>query len=412
MKFRLVAFVVLAGALGLFVGCAGDAGSRGPTAAEFASANAQADADHVPASFRDSYVRLLTTGERDYVVEAMRLGLAAARMGENRLAARVFDSAIRRVATLEEGAAQADRAKSKFVADEEKWFKGETYERSALYLYRGLLYLQAGDYGNAAACAKRVQIEDIATHEQDQGDWYSAEWLLAWASLLQGDQGTAHDALTRAVDFMGRQGTVPPPDRNWNVLVIAEAGGGPVKTRQGEYGEMLYFVEGECRTFRIRAAADPVAGSSPSSQTVAAAENVYFQASRRGGRKLDHILAGKAVFKSATDVAGDAAIVAGAGTALTSDNQTQSLVGLGMIVGGIVTKVISSASHPEADVRSWDNLPHSIFLTGLRCPPGVSTVKVEALSESGAVLATETRTVTISSQNNQNPQATVWLKLP
>ena len=391
--------------LAVLAGCAGGPSQKGPTQAELSAAMARAEAEHVPASLRDQYVDLLTGGEADYVDIAMRLGLSAARLGEYDFAARVWDEAIRRVAALQEGAKQAERAKSNFVAEQEKWFKGENYERSALYLYRGLLYLQAGDYGNAAACAKRCQLEDISSHEQDQGDWYSAEWLLAYASLLQADPATAKDALARAANFYSKQGVVPPPDPSWNLLIVGEAGQAPIKIRRGEYGEELVILEGGCKTVRVAV----TAAAPPASPPVAAAENLYFQASTRGDRKVDHILAGKAVFKSATDIGGDAAIVAGAGTAATSRSETQSLVGLGLIVGGIVSKAVSGASKPEADIRTWDNLPHSLFLTGLHVPAGPVKITVDALDAAGAKVGSESRTVTIS---DNKPPAELWLRLP
>jgi len=389
----------------LAAGCAGPS-VKGPSPAATAAASAQVDADQTPPALRSEYMDLLTAGEVDYVDLAMKLGLDAARMGQNAFAAKIFDQAIQRVEALQAGSAQANRAQSNFVAEQEKWFKGEAYERAALYLYRGILYLQAGDYGNAAACAKRVQIEDISTHEEDQGDWYSAEWLLAYASLLQGDTGTAHDALARAANFFSKQGVVPPPDPKWNLFIIAESGSGPIKVRRGQYGEELYIEEGVNRTMRIALSASTVPGAS---QLTVAAENIYFQASTRGDRKVDHILAGKAVFKTATDIAGDAAIVGGAGALATSHSQTQSLVGLGLVVGGIVTKAVSGAAKPEADIRAWDNLPHSIYFTGLQCPPGVSKVKVDALDDAGAVISSASSDVTIV---DRAAPVFLWLKFP
>lgn len=392
-------------AASLLAGCAGGPSQKGPTQADLSAAMAKAESEHIPASLRDQYVDLLTCGETEYVALAMRLGLNAARMGEYDLAARVWDQAIRRVAALQDGAKQADRAQSNFVAEQEKWFKGENYERSALYLYRGLLYLRAGDYGNAAACAKRCQLEDISSHEQDQGDWYSGEWLLAYASLLQGDKGTATDALARAANFYSKQGAVPPPESAWNLLIVGEAGQAPIKVRHGEYGEELVILEGACRTVRVSLVAEAAAP-----RVSVAAENLYFQASTRGDRKVDHILQGKAVFKSATDLGGDAAIAAGAGTALTSrGNDTQGLVGLGLIAAGVVSKVVSGASKPEADIRAWDNLPHSLFLTGLHASAGPVKITVEALDAAGNRIASETRTVTIS---DNTPPAELWLRFP
>ncbi|WP_093286081.1 hypothetical protein [Verrucomicrobium sp. GAS474] len=388
-------------------GCAG-----GGSAAEgqvLAAATARADADGVPQPLRARYIDLLSSGEKDYVVNAMRLGLDAVRIGEHAFAARVFDSAIRREQSLQAGSEQAERAQSKFVGDEEKWFKGEPYERASLYLYRGLLYLETGDVGNAAACAKRVQIEDLSSKEESQGDWYSGEWLLALASLLQADPGTAKDALARAANFFSKQGPVPPPDPQWNVIVIAEAGDAPIKMRQGEYGDELAIREGSCRTIRVTVSTGE-GNPPPLSIGTFAAESLYHQASTRGDRKVDHILAGKAVFKNATNTAGDAAIVAGAATAMTSRSDTQSLAGLGLVVGGIITKVVSSATHPEADIRAWDNLPHSLFLTGLKVPVGeISKIKIEGRDGTDAVISTALKEVNLGDGTQKRY---IWVKLP
>lgn len=364
------------------------------------AADQQAIADGVPEGLRAQYVDLLTQGERQYVLNAMKIGLSAERYGHPDLAKRVFDQAIRRVQSLQDGEKQAERAKSKFVPDEEKWFKGESYERAALYFYRGILYAMDGDYGNAAACAKRVQLEDIASKEQDSGDWYSAEWLLAFASLKQNDPGTATDALNRAAKFFSKQGDVPAPHADDNVLILAEAGHAPYKVAIGQYHEKLTFVPGECRTARIDVSTVvPNAAQTPP-QLVPAAENLYVQASTRGPRKVDYVLNGKAEFKADTQAAAIGAVAAGAAVAGTSHNNTQTAVGLGLVAAGLITEAFSASTHPEADTRMWDNLPNSLFLYSLKCPVGTTKVVVRALTADGKVLREQSYDVVINPQQN------------
>jgi tetratricopeptide (TPR) repeat protein len=389
--------------LGLFLtACA--SGPAGPTMAQIASADQQMASENIPPTLRSLYRELLLGGERDYVWNAMRLGLAAGRLGEKAMAARMFDGAIRRVEALQEGAAQAERAKSKFVAESEKYFKGESYERAALYVYRGLLYAEAGDMENAGACFRRAQVQDLAESGEKSGDWYSAEWLLAYAQQRSGRLSEAQHALARAAQFGGRRGRVPPPLKEGNVLLMVEAGEGPQKFAGGDHGEKLYFSEGDIRARRIevRMAGQPVA-------LVPAAEDLYVQATTRGMRKVDHILAGKAQFKEATDIAGTAGIVAGAATAATSHSDTQSLVGLGLVVGGLISKGISGAAQPEADTRAWENLPHSLFFSTLNCPVGTTKVVIRALDASGAVVNETTREIVITDPNQPNQ---LWLTTP
>ena len=399
MRFPLYGWV----SLGLILaGCA--SGPSGPTMAQIASADRQMNSENIPPSLRSLYRELLVGGERDDVWNAMRLGLAAGRLGEKALAARVFDGAIRRIEALQEGTAQAERAKSKFVAESEKYFKGESYERAALYVYRGLLYADARDMENAAACFRRAQVQDLAESGEKSGDWYSAEWLLAYALQRSGRGSEAGEALARAASFGGRRGRVPPPSREGNVLLMMEAGEGPQKFSGGEYGEKLYFSEGDWQAVRME-----VRVADRQAETVPAAEDLYFQATTRGTRKVDHILAGKAQFKGAVDTAGNVGIVAGAATAATSRSDTQSLVGLGLVVGGLISKGIAGAAQPEADTRAWDNLPHSLFFSTLNCPVGTTKVVVRALDASGAVVKETTREIVITDPNEPKQ---LWLTAP
>jgi tetratricopeptide (TPR) repeat protein len=390
-------------ALLLLAGCSGPE-KQGPTAQQIAAANQQAVSENYPAGLRSDYVDLLTQGERQYVLNAMKLGMDAIHQGYPDIAKRTFDQAIKRVQALQEGAAQAERAKSKFVPEEEKWFKGEAYERAALYLYRGLLYAADGDWGNAAACAKRTQLEDISSKEEDSGDYYSAEWLLALASLKQNDPGTAKDALARAAKFPSKQGDVPPPHEGDNVLVVAEAGHGPVKVAIGEYREKLTYVPGECKTVKVSVTNCPTP-----MENLPAAESLYVQATTRGARKVDYILNGKAEFKAATDMAGNAAIIAGAATAATSNNNTQTFVGLGLVAAGLISKGVSAGTHPEADTRMWDNLPSNLFFYSLKCPAGTNNITIRAFSSTGNIVKEQTVPVVI---NNQQAFTVIWIKLP
>ncbi|HEY8965803.1 MAG TPA: hypothetical protein VIM58_05135, partial [Candidatus Methylacidiphilales bacterium] len=94
---------------------------------------------------------------------------------------------------------------------------------------------------------------------------------------------------------------------------------------------------------------------------------------------------------------------------MTSRSDTQSLAGLGLVVGGIITKVVSSAAHPEADIRAWDNLPHSIFLTGLRVPEGITKIRIEARDGADNLVSTALKEVNVGGPNEKRY---IWVKLP
>ena len=327
----------------------------------------------IPESIRQPFVAMYAEGRENQALYAMRAGLAAMYIGDFPLAARTLDMATADVDSLMAGEKEAQRASGKFVKEQEKWFKGENYERSALFFFRGLLYLATNDFGNAAACFKRAQLYDITGDDAPgfAGDWYSCEWTLAFAAYKQGFPEEAKQAMERAAKFSTRQGDVPPPEPNQNVLVVVLTGGGPIKTRAGKYGERLVYVEGPnpVTEVEIREGSRVLARS-------AAAESLYVQASTRGTRQVDYLLAGKANFKQGTAVA---AAALGAGAVIASQ-QHNGGTAAGILAGlALVSALVSSATTPEADIRTWNNLPHSIFLIGLTLPPGEQKLEVRGI---------------------------------
>src|SRR5207247_10823223 len=126
-------------------------------------------------------------------------------------------------------------------------------------------------------------------------------------------------------------------------------------------------------------------------------DDLTFQATTRGGRVMDHILANKAVFKSATDTAGTAAIIGGAIMAGHQGHHSAAdEVGSGRLAAGRISKIFSAATTPAADTRAWDNLPQFLSFGAARLPAGPQAVTVEFLDANGSPMANLTRTVTIT----------------
>ena len=101
---------------------------------------------------------------------------------------------------------------------------------------------------------------------------------------------------------------------------------------------------------------------------------------------MDYILANKAVFKRTTDVVGDVGIIGGAATMLggaANGTSTATEVGAGLVALGLISKIVSSATTPEADIRTWDNLPNLLGFAALRAAPGHHTMTVEFRNPGG-----------------------------
>ncbi len=387
-RVRLPVFLALPALALLITGCA----TTGPVSAsgtpvrpeKLKEAQRLVEEQGIPNELRPCYIALYSEGSQNAVLHAMRGGLAAMRLKRFDLAKQLFDRAIAGVEALQEGADQAERAKSKFVKEQEKWFKGESYERAALFLYRGLLYLHDGDFGNAAACFKRSQLQDIKGEDMKdfEADWGSSELGLALASYKLNDSEAAQAALTRAALFPSRQGDVPPPTPDTNLLIVVEVGEGPVKYRSGQHGEQLRFAE---TPSAIREIEFGFPGS-PSFRS-AAAENLCVQATTRGTRQVDYILHGKAAFKEGT---GAAALGLGTAAIATSQSDKNGIASgvLGLLALG--SAIASATTEPAADIRSWDNLPHSIYLLNLTVPKGQDVVELSAVSNAGAKISSLT----------------------
>ena len=85
------------------------------------------------------------------------------------------------------------------------------------------------------------------------------------------------------------------------------------------------------------------------------AADLYHQASTRGGRAVEALTAGKAVFEEGMLAVGGAMVDLGLAVAHTvkgRNDDTAALVGLGFIISGVAA----------ADVCALDVLQHSIFL--------------------------------------------------
>jgi hypothetical protein len=131
---------------------------------------------------------------------------------------------------------------------------------------------------------------------------------------------------------------------------------------------------------------------------VAPCDDLNYQATTRGGRVMDHVLGNKAVFKSATDKVGDLAIIGGLTTAAVSDSHTSQNVGLGIAAAGLVAKLISSATTPEADTRTWDNLPQFISFAAVQLPVGEHAVTIDFLDATGKANEKLTKLVNVNVQ--------------
>lgn len=344
---------------------------------------------------------------RDRVLWQYRTALAALRRGQFDQAKHHLDEALLTLGGIFGNDPDARKARGYFHAESKKTFIGEPYERSMAFFYRGILYWRDGERDNARACFRSAQFEDSDTEKKEYaGDWVLMDYLDGLASMKLGGDGA--DAIRRA-EANARNVRLPPPSPQANVLLFLDFGPGPQKYAAGEYGQQLRFrtVPSPIQSARVKVGGLDV--------PVAPSDDVNFQATTRGGRVMDHVLANKAVFKSTTDAVGTVALIGGAIAATSGDSDTRA-VGAGIAAAGLVAKLISAATTPAADTRTWDNLPQFISFATFPLPPGAHTATVEFLDGGGRTVANLTKslsftvsdstrdTVLFVSDNSSTPQ--------
>jgi len=276
-----------------------------------------------------------------------------------------------------------------FQQEAKKTFIGEPYERAMAYFYRGILYWRDGEMDNARACFRSAEFEDSdAENNAYTCDYTLFDYLDGSATTKLAGDGS--DAFKRAEK--SAKGAKPPPyDTKVNTLVFLDFGPGPTKYGAGQYGEELHF---RTPTSPVQSAQFQIDGKIVNLQP---ADDLNFQATTRGGRVMDHVLANKAVFKGATDTFGNAAIVSGAILANNGGRRSNNdEIGAGLMIAGLLSKIASAATTPEADVRCWEKLPQFLALGQFTLSPGEHSATVNFLNAGGAAESKFTKHITFT----------------
>jgi hypothetical protein len=328
---------------------------------------------------------------RDRVLWQYRVATVAMRRGDYDEAKRQLDEAIARIGGIYTSSGDAKKARSYFHREAKKTFIGEPYERVMAYFYRGVLYWMDGEPDNARACFRSAQLQDAdAENNEYAADWVLLDYMDGFATTKLG--GEANDEFNRAVKN-ARGGSAPPAyHKNANVLLFIEFGKGPRKYATGAHKEQMRFSESQSRSRSV----DVRLGTQQFS--LIPYDDIQWQATTRGGREMDHILANKAVFKEATTTAAIAA--AATSVALTGGPDRRGRPPVpneaALVVGGIavVAGVLAATTTPEADVRYWDSLPRYLTFAPLELPAGSHSITVQFRDQYGHT--TQTKQVTVN----------------
>lgn len=341
--------------------------------------------------------------KKDRVLWEYRTGLSDLRKGNFAESKALFDDAIATINGIYGPESSAKKSRSYFTEESKKNFLGEPYERVMAYWYRGIMYWMDGEPDNARACFRSAQVMDSDAEKKEYAaDYASLDYLDGLATVKLNGDGT--DQFKRA-QSLSKIGGLPPYNKDANVLVFLEFGHGPTKYATGEYSQELRFhtAQSQAQGAWVRIANKAI--------RIGPYDDLNFQATTRGGRVMDHVLANKAVFKSAVDTFGNVALISGGIAAVSQQGRHNAgdEVGLGLIAAGLIGKIVAASTTPAADTRAWDNLPQYLSFTSLQLPPGTYNGTVDFTDAAGNVIAGLSKNFTFTTPAPNGHDAVLFL---
>lgn len=156
---------------------------------------------------------------------------------------------------------------------------------------------------------------------------------------------------------------------DYNTLLLVWSGVAPTKHRTGKYGEKAVFALHAPRENRYEVRVDRL----PATDAIQGVCETAFQATTRGGRRMDNVLRTQAELKSLSDGVGD--------VLLDGFDDVGGTAGLLMLGAGLIAKGVSAAANPAADIRQWRTLPHALHVVPLTLRPGRHECVVEEYAD-------------------------------
>ena len=325
----------------------------------------------------------------DRALWSLRAGAAALRRGEQDQARAALDEGLgRMIAVLTGPNPEAARARRTFGREADKPYAGEPYERVMANFYRGLLYWAEGEPDNARALFRNgLFIDAVPGSDRPKGDWVLLDYLDGLLTAELGGDGTEARARAQAHAAFD----LPELQPAARVKLVVEYGRAPRKVAGGDHGQLLGYRAGPGGAERaVLEAADRVVELPPW-------DDLFYQAVSRGERVMDGILANQAAFKEAADTLGDVALwgaVVSADLGRGRDRDRDEAV-LALASVGVLAKLAGAATHPEADTRTWDNLPRYLSFAAFDLPPGEHAAVLRFYNEAGEELVGRTQRFTL-----------------
>ncbi|MCX5695710.1 MAG: hypothetical protein NTW18_03465 [Candidatus Omnitrophica bacterium] len=276
-------------------------------------------------------------------------------------------------------------------SEDSKAYKGDPYEKAMNSLYVGLLLYNKGDLENAKAALKNGILAD----SDSKGEAYKSDIAILYLLVSRISNKLGEESLSSDYYNVVKELENNPDysslgfsdefinkilDLKNNILLVIEFGEGPFKSRRGRYGE-LAVINGN--RYDISGWNIKIDGKVSAENQVYSNTDIYFQASTRGGRKMDAILKGKAQFK--TNAANTSVAAIGLSQQLlnqanqTSDQYSKAALAAAAGISALFSggaAIMSGITNPKADIRYWSLLPEHVIIYPLFIPPGKHKISI------------------------------------
>ncbi|HEX5053467.1 MAG TPA: hypothetical protein VFZ65_16940 [Planctomycetota bacterium] len=268
-------------------------------------------------------------------------------------------------------------------SESSKTYKGDPYEKAMNAFYLGFCYLLKGEPDNArAACKRGILMDAEVGDEKFQADNALLFWMAGRMSKLMGSDDAAgfYAEAKTANEFAiqhGARGDANNPvladPGHGNLVLLCECGMGPEKYADGAQQELARFRSRPHPAVGARATLDgePLGNAS-------LMLDVDYQARTLGGTVMEGIRKGKAVFKTASTVAG-VVLLSQAANDHGDKARTEAIAGGALLALGLLTS-------SSADVRHWPTLPSTVHALAVDVPPGEHALEVEFFDARGRAL--------------------------
>lgn len=276
-------------------------------------------------------------------------------------------------------------ATSFWHGEQNKVFKGDTHERAIFYALFAMSFIERGEYEEALRCVKNGLLADISTEDNEKSSDFGLLHYLGYvAARYAQDDAQAEEYKREFLATLSLQKRNVRQEGNvWLAMVENEAlptdflvvwsGYRPTYLRGGEYGEIRHVVPGYDHISMLTVETTDGVEANLSRGL----GDVNYQATTRGGREMDEVLANKALLKSGFEASGNIFILIGIGVFSSSAMQNNANamlllagVGLGCLLIGSGFHVAGALVNSEADVRYWKNLPANFSIIPLYLPRG------------------------------------------